>query len=127
MFEWGLAMTTVVTPFHAGELEAQRRAGVGRLADSAGSFIHDHMPDQHRDFSSRLPFVVIAAGDGRGRPWVTLLEGEEGFIESLEPRTLTVASGWISGIRWFRHWIPSPRSACWEWSWQRGGETGSTV
>ncbi|WP_136067891.1 FAD-binding oxidoreductase [Modicisalibacter radicis] len=80
------------TPFHGGELEAQRRAGVEGIASSAGGFIRDHMPEQHRDFFAMLPFVVAAAGDERGRPWVSLLEGEEGFIASPDPRTLTFAA-----------------------------------
>lgn len=83
-------MTTVNTPFHAGELEAQRRAGVERDASAAGCFIRDHMPEQHRDFFSMLPFVVIAGGDDKGRPWVTILEGAEGFIASPDPASLTI-------------------------------------
>lgn len=86
------AMPFQETPFHAGELEAQRRAGVERLASSAGSFIRDAMPEQHRAFFSQLPFIVMAAGDETGRPWVTLLEGESGFIEATDARTLTVAA-----------------------------------
>ncbi|MDW5377217.1 pyridoxamine 5'-phosphate oxidase family protein [Halomonas sp. HP20-15] len=85
-------MSIETTPFHAGELEAQRRAGVESIASSAGSFIRDAMPEQHRDFFAMLPFVVIAAGDERGCPWVTLLEGDEGFIAAPDPRTLRVAA-----------------------------------
>ncbi|KAA0020946.1 ferredoxin [Salinicola corii] len=80
------------TLFHEGELAAQRRAGVESLASSAGSFIRGYMPEQHRAFFAQLPFVVMAAGDAQGRPWVTLLEGDEGFIESPDARTLAVAA-----------------------------------
>lgn len=77
-------------PFHEGELEAQRRAGVESIAGSAGRFIRDHMPEQHRGFFNMLPFVIIAASDESRRPWVTILTGEEGFIESPDPRTLII-------------------------------------
>nr|WP_280338144.1 pyridoxamine 5'-phosphate oxidase family protein [Salinicola acroporae] len=80
------------TPFHAGELEAQRRAGVEGIARSAGSFIRDFMPEQHREFFAQLPFIVMATGDAQGRPWVTLLEGEGGFIETPDARTLAMAA-----------------------------------
>ncbi|WP_223162151.1 pyridoxamine 5'-phosphate oxidase family protein [Salinicola halophyticus] len=80
------------TPFHEGEIEAQRRAGVAGIASSAGRFIRDHMPEQHRAFFAQLPFVVMAAGDSQGRPWVTLLEGAEGFITTPDARTLAVAA-----------------------------------
>ncbi|WP_110657170.1 pyridoxamine 5'-phosphate oxidase family protein [Salinicola halimionae] len=84
-------MTHETTPFHAGEIEAQRRAGVEGIASSAGSFIRDYMPEQHRVFFAQLPFIVVAAGDAQGQPWVTLLEGEEGFIDTPDARTLAVA------------------------------------
>ncbi|OHV13902.1 pyridoxamine 5'-phosphate oxidase family protein [Kushneria phosphatilytica] len=80
------------TPFHAGEREAQRRAGVARQAAASGSFIRDYMPEQHREFFSSLPFLVMAAGDDEGRPWVTLLEGEEGFIDTPNARTLAMTA-----------------------------------
>ncbi|WP_415922259.1 pyridoxamine 5'-phosphate oxidase family protein [Tateyamaria sp. SN6-1] len=75
-------------PFHAGEIKAQERAGVTDLAQRVGGFIRDHMPDQHRDFFASLPFLVMAAGDGSGRPWVTIVEGRDGFISSPDPRRL---------------------------------------
>ncbi|WP_251977150.1 FAD-binding oxidoreductase [Salinicola avicenniae] len=82
-----------VTPFHAGEREAQRRAGVADQAEAAGGFIRDFMPEPHRAFFSQLPFVVLAAGDAKGRPWVTLLEGDSGFLESPDARTLALSAG----------------------------------
>ncbi|KFF48554.1 ferredoxin [Gammaproteobacteria bacterium MFB021] len=81
-------MTRETTPFHAGELEAQRRAGVA----PSGRFIRDYMPEQHREFFAQLPFIVLAAGDAQGRPWVTLLAGEPGFIDTPDARTLSVAA-----------------------------------
>ncbi|WP_110675013.1 MULTISPECIES: pyridoxamine 5'-phosphate oxidase family protein [Salinicola] len=81
-------MTRDTTPFHAGELEAQRRAGVA----PSGRFIRDHMPEQHREFFAQLPFIVLAAGDAQGQPWVTLLEGEPGFTATPDARTLAMAA-----------------------------------
>ncbi|PWE28831.1 hypothetical protein DDZ14_18435 [Maritimibacter sp. 55A14] len=77
-------------PFHAGELEAQARAGAGDVASWAAGFIRDYLPEQHRDFHTSLPFFVIAAGDAEGRPWVTIVEGRDGFINSPNPCTLTL-------------------------------------
>ncbi|KZY31286.1 ferredoxin [Roseovarius sp. HI0049] len=79
-------------PFHPGEIEAQRRADVLKDAAATGSFIRGHMPDQHRDFFTRLPFLVVAAGDAEGRPWVSILEGPEGFVTSPDAHELRVAS-----------------------------------
>jgi predicted pyridoxine 5'-phosphate oxidase superfamily flavin-nucleotide-binding protein len=72
-------------PFHAGELEAQQRAGFR----SRGGGIRHAMPDQHREFFEALPFVVVASVD-RGGPVATLLTGAPGFITAPDPRTLRI-------------------------------------
>ena len=74
------------TPFHAGELEAQRRAGFR----SEGAGIRDWMPDQHRTFFALLPFLPIATLDDEGWPVSTVLSGAPGFISSPDPRTLRI-------------------------------------
>jgi predicted pyridoxine 5'-phosphate oxidase superfamily flavin-nucleotide-binding protein len=74
------------TPFHAGEIEAQARAGAG----SRGAGIRDAMPDQHRAFFSQLPLFFAALPDETGQPIATVLHGEAGFIRSPTPTTLSV-------------------------------------
>lgn len=86
-----MAMTTDRNPFHAGEIEAQKRAGVTNVASWAAGFIRQRLPKQHRDFHTSLPFLVVSAADEAGRPWVTILEGPDGFVRSPDPRTLTVS------------------------------------
>ncbi|HYU15597.1 MAG TPA: pyridoxamine 5'-phosphate oxidase family protein [Candidatus Acidoferrum sp.] len=75
------------SPFHAGELEAQARAGGG----AAGGGIRDHMPAQHRSFFAALPFVAIATRK-EGWPVATLLSGMPGFVSSPGPRALRIAA-----------------------------------
>ena len=77
-------------PFHAGEIEAQARAGVGDVAKWAGGFIRDHLPEQHRAFHTSLPFLVVAGADQGGLTWVTLVDGTEGFITSPDPKSLVL-------------------------------------
>ena len=79
-------------PFHAGELEAQRRAGVGDVASRSGAFIRDHMPEQHREFYTAQPFLIAASSDADGRIWTTVIEGEDRFIQSPDPQTLTLST-----------------------------------
>jgi predicted pyridoxine 5'-phosphate oxidase superfamily flavin-nucleotide-binding protein len=76
-------------PFHRGEREAQRLAGLGVLPGGAG--IRDFMPDQHRDFFARLPFLAAAALEADGAPAATLLAGRPGFIQSPDPHRLEIA------------------------------------
>jgi predicted pyridoxine 5'-phosphate oxidase superfamily flavin-nucleotide-binding protein len=75
------------SPFHAGEIEAQLRAGV----QMRGAPIRDFMPDQHRAFFAMLPFVVIGTNDRSGWPVASILAGPQGFIASPDPRHLTLS------------------------------------
>ncbi|UIJ73460.1 pyridoxamine 5'-phosphate oxidase family protein [Aurantimonas sp. HBX-1] len=85
-------MTTPSSPFHPGEIEAQQRAGTEADAAAGGRFIRDSMPEQHREFFAALPFVVVASGDETGQPWVTILEGQQGFVASPDVGHLSIAA-----------------------------------
>jgi predicted pyridoxine 5'-phosphate oxidase superfamily flavin-nucleotide-binding protein len=79
------------SPFHAGELAAQERAGVREQMATAGRrMIRTEMPEQHRTFFGQLPFVVAGAIDDGGLPWATLLTGEPGFAHSPDPGHLRI-------------------------------------
>src|SRR5690606_17681970 len=39
-----------------------------------------------------LPFLVVAGGDEKGWPCVTILEGPAGFVSSPDPRRLSITS-----------------------------------
>ncbi|GHD66930.1 pyridoxamine 5'-phosphate oxidase family protein [Jeongeupia chitinilytica] len=78
-----------VSPFHPGEQAVQTRVGVRDKVEAIGrQVVRGYMPDQHREFFSQLPFVVLGAVDAEGQPWATLLVGDPGFAHSPEPRTL---------------------------------------
>lgn len=85
-----VASVAADTPFHAGERAAQARMGVEEVEDWARKVVRPFMPDQHREFFAALPFIVAAARDGDGRPWATLLAGDEDFIASPDPKTLAI-------------------------------------
>ena len=54
--------------------------------------IRDHMPDQHRQFYAQLPFIVAGSVDPQGDAWATLLTGDPGFIQSPDPKRLSIAT-----------------------------------
>ncbi|KGT92160.1 pyridoxamine 5'-phosphate oxidase family protein [Enterobacter cancerogenus] len=79
--------------WHAGEIALQQQAGVAeRMAEVGQRVIRDYMPDQHRDFYAQLPFIVVGSVDTQGDAWVTLLEGQPGFIFSPNATTLDIAA-----------------------------------
>ena len=85
-----MTMMDQINPFHEGELQAQARAGVGNVAQWAGGFIRDYLPEQHRDFHTNLPFLVISGADAEGHTWITMVDGPDGFATSPDPRRLAL-------------------------------------
>ncbi len=85
-------MTTPQTssPFHRGEHDVQARLGVRDIEAWARKVVRDHLPDQHRAFHTSLPFLVVSARDAKDRPWVTLLEGPDGFVTSPDDQQLVI-------------------------------------
>jgi predicted pyridoxine 5'-phosphate oxidase superfamily flavin-nucleotide-binding protein len=77
--------------FHAGEQAMQARAGVqAQMAQIGPRVMRDHMPDQHREFFSLLPFVVVGSVDAQGQPWASVLTGAPGFMTSPDPTHLQI-------------------------------------
>jgi uncharacterized protein len=84
-----MSMQSATSPWHAGERAIQRHVGVAQRMDELGRrSIRDYMPEQHREFFSQLPFIVIGSIDDGGRVWATLRAGLPGFVESPDPHTL---------------------------------------
>ncbi|WP_437631874.1 flavin-nucleotide-binding protein [Sorangium sp. So ce854] len=81
------------SPYHAGEMAVQARAGARERAEKAGRrIIRDFMPDQHRELFAKLPFLLVGGLDARRRPWASIVAGRPGFIASPDPRTLAVSA-----------------------------------
>ncbi len=84
-------ITAPASPWHEGELELQRQAGVSGHMDMLGrKFIRSFLLDQHREFYPLLPFIAVGAVDGQGVPWATIRSGYPGFLHSPDPLTLQV-------------------------------------
>lgn len=81
------------SPWHEGELELQRAAGVVEQMAAVGRRnVRDHLLDQHRAFFRQLPFVAAGAVDPAGDVWATMITGAPGFLASPDQRTLDVAA-----------------------------------
>lgn len=87
-----LPLVNAASPsFHEGECAVQERVGVReKLAAIGPRVIRDCMPEQHREFLTQLPFVIVGSVDGAGQPWAAVLANPPGFIESPSPRQLVV-------------------------------------
>lgn len=82
-------MTTAT--FHAGERAVQQRVGVAeRMAQVGPRVIRDFMPDQHREFFSQLPFMLVGSVDDAGQPWASVLAAPPGFVQSPDEISLQI-------------------------------------
>lgn len=79
------------SPFHIGEQEIQTRTGKREAMESFGRrAIRPFMPDQHREFYTQLPFLVLGSVDNNGWPWASILTGKQGFTTSPDEKTLQI-------------------------------------
>ena len=88
------------TPFHEGELQLQRKFGVAsHVAQFGPKVIRPFMPDQHREFFSAQPFLVVSARDSRGMIWASILanQGDTDFVTSPDPFSLSINASPVPG------------------------------
>lgn len=86
------------SPFHVGELAIQARLGVQSQMDKqARRVVRDYLPQQHQQFYSQLPYLIVGTVDASGHPWASILVGEPGFVSSPNDRTLRIASNPLVG------------------------------
>ncbi|MDB5813829.1 MAG: hypothetical protein JWN23_946 [Rhodocyclales bacterium] len=79
--------------FHAGERAMQQAVGVAeRMAQVGEQVMRDHMPLQHREFFTQLPFVVVGSVDATGQPTASILAAPPGFVSSPDERSLHIAA-----------------------------------
>ena len=85
------------SPFHAGEAEVQRLAGVGAMAARVGNSIHDTVPAPAALFLADRRWVVVGTVDADGRPWASVLAGAVGFARAVDGRTVRLAAAPLPG------------------------------
>ncbi len=79
------------TPFHPGEQAIQARLGVqAQIAPQGRRVIRDYLLDQHRQFFTQLPYLLVGTVDTAGCPWASIVVGPPGFLTSPDPHTLQV-------------------------------------
>lgn len=83
-------MKTISTPFHAGEIAVQALAGETDIANRVGRMLQPELAPQAISFIQQQTMVVVASTDDQENIWASLLLGDEGFIEVLNPESLVI-------------------------------------
>lgn len=76
--------------YHEGERRVQERAGEAHVAARTGRMIVDFLDDGLAAFLAQRSLGALTVPDGEGRPWVTPLFGEPGFLERESDQVLRV-------------------------------------
>lgn len=88
------------SPFHAGELLVQARAGVRESAARvARAVMREAMPEQHQELFEKLPYLLVATLDNERRPWASFVAGAPGFVRAEDARTLFIGARGLPGDR----------------------------
>jgi len=77
-------------PFHPGEIEIQRRAGVREMADRVGRIIGSAVTPAAQLFLARQRLVVATTLDGDGGVWASLLTGAPGLVTAVDETLLRI-------------------------------------
>jgi uncharacterized protein len=81
------------SPFHPGEQAIQARLGVQSQIEQQGRrVIRDYLTEQHQQFFSQLPYLLVGTVDSAGCPWASILTGPPGFLQSPDDRTLQITA-----------------------------------
>lgn len=76
--------------FHEGECAVQDRAGVRHMAIRVGNSIRAEFPERVPAFLRDRRMLFVAAMDGEGRPWLSVLSGPGGFLTVPDSRSLRI-------------------------------------
>ncbi len=87
----------MTSPYTAGELQVQLRAGQADRAAHTGRAIGARIPEVAAAFLTAQPMLVLGAADQAGRIWCSLLTGEPGFLHADGPAALDIAARPLPG------------------------------
>lgn len=90
----------VLSGWHTGEKAIQTKLGYARAMEIQQGYkwTSDYMPPQHRSFhSNKVAFVPLTTLDEQGRPWVSFLSGDKGFVTSPSDTALRIRASVIPG------------------------------
>lgn len=86
--EGGMSDTT---PFHEGELRAQKLAGETAEGESNGAMIGDQLMPGALNFIRAQKMAILSSRDAQGRRWASILLGDAGFMEASDRKTLGIS------------------------------------
>ncbi|KAF9363179.1 hypothetical protein BGX34_004683 [Mortierella sp. NVP85] len=101
--------------WHSGERKMQDLLHVREAVQNSSTIFRPYLTAQHQEFVPGLNYFFIGTLDQQGRPWVSILTGNKGFLHSPHSRTLEIKtrletgnSGYDAQRKDLGHSIPDP-------------------
>ncbi|MEG8279721.1 pyridoxamine 5'-phosphate oxidase family protein [Streptomyces sp. AHA2] len=79
--------------YRPGSRQVQQRLGLTEVADHVGRSIGSGIKPVAAAFLESQPMLIVAAADGTGRVWSSLLTGPAGFVRATGPASVSVLGG----------------------------------
>ena len=79
-------------PYHTGEIDVQRRAGVREEAERVGRIVSPTLTGQAARLMAGHRLAVAASLDEASRVWASLLTGPAGFLRPVDERLMLIES-----------------------------------
>ena len=79
-----------LSKYHKGEKLAQELAGERRQADFNGQAITNSIIEGALSFISEQEYVIASITDDDSNVWASVLSGERGFIQALDPKSIVI-------------------------------------
>ncbi|HEX6430889.1 MAG TPA: pyridoxamine 5'-phosphate oxidase family protein, partial [Niastella sp.] len=76
--------------YHAGELEAQERAGERNIGERNGRVFTNKIIPGAINFIEKQPFIIVSSQNNSGELFASLLAGEHGFLKVFDPETIQI-------------------------------------
>lgn len=76
--------------YHAGELAVQELACVRRMAERMAGSSYSSLPVPAQNYLQASSFAAMTWLDSKGRPWITPLSGEHGFLQAMDQSTIAI-------------------------------------
>lgn len=76
--------------FHSGEISVQTQAGVRQEAQRLCHFISSTIKPAAQEFLSTQQLAIASTVDKNSRVWASLLTGQTGFVEVLNPQNIQI-------------------------------------
>ncbi len=105
---------TEINPYHQGELEVQKLAGVQAIASRVSRLIQNSLPIKALDYIRQQPMIWIGIEDENRDLWAFPLFGPPGFIQSErgEQIEINLKSNFCIPDQWHRNFKPGKFIGC---------------